>query len=61
MSDKLYKFGDSVRSIAVGDRPAFVGVIAYVGHSYYHVRDEDGNYWHRSGHELKPSADGAQA
>lgn len=56
MSQKRYAFGDRVYSAPVGSRPAFVGVVTYVGHSYYHVRDDDGNHWHRSVSELKPAA-----
>jgi hypothetical protein len=54
MTAKRYAFGDRVRSAAVKGRGEFVGTVTFVGHSYYHVRDDDGDYWHRDASELSP-------
>jgi hypothetical protein len=43
---------DRVLSKPVGSKPEFVGAIVFVGAGYYHVSDDDGKLWHRSGSDL---------
>ena len=61
MSAPQFKFGDTVKSVAVGKRSEFVGTVTYVGKTYYHVRDDDGYYWHRDASELKHIAERVEA
>lgn len=47
--------GDHVRSVQVGCREAFTGVVAAFGHSdrdFFHVRDSRGRLWSRTPAQL---------
>jgi len=52
---RQYVFGDRVRSIQIGKRGEFVGTVTYVGKGYFHIRDDEGAYWHRTYDELSPA------
>lgn len=47
-----FQVGTKVRSKKVGDRPAFDGVITGIMHGQYVVRDQAGDSWLRTKHEL---------
>lgn len=49
------EIGQRFRSIAIGDKPAFVGEVVFIGdRGYVHLRDSNGDDWHRLPDELSP-------